>query len=462
MSCTITAAGVLWDGRTALSIASGGDEVLQLFVNLADPPAIHQAAELVVKRLPEFEQAEVQTRLQELARSVQNWTVPTHRGPIKLHSVADLLSMPPVRWLLKNVLPRSGLVFMFGQPGSGKSFLALDIALHVALDLPWCGRKVRHGPVLVLVGEGGSGLPQRVKAWRIGHRQILDAFPAEFAFEAPAIATPEGQHRMREAVDSMSPSPVLVIIDTLAQALPGADENAVSEVGPPLRFLAALAADRDLCVLVIHHERKSAHADGLNAMRGSSALAGAADAAVRVRRSEDRITAEVVKQKDGESDVSLDFRMERVGIGEDEDGEVRLVPYLRPVTEIERRAAQVDARATFLARFRSTFGGTGANAGELDAAATGWGLTRKESRSLRMEAVERRELILERAGVATRFHLADPPAFAGETASTGQHLADSPGPRTGRGGEISEGPAADPGSGERRGDDDAAEEVVEL
>lgn len=370
-----------------------------------------------------------------------NSTDPQECKRIKLHHVSAVAAMPSMRWLVKGVLPRSGVVFLFAQPGSCKTFVALDMAMHVALGSAWCGRRVRQGPGLVFAGEGQRGLPQRVNAWRIGNRQTLDAIPVEIAFEAPAIATAGGQARMRDAIDSMQSPPVLVVVDTLAQALPGTDENSAQDVGPALHFLAALASERDLCVLVVHHERKATEVEGLNAMRGSSALAGAADAALRVRRTKTRITVEMTKQKDGEADGSLELRLELAGIGEDEDGEVQLVPYLRPATAPEQRAERGNDDATFRAKFAETFGSTGACAGDLDDVAESWGFTRRRSRELRLQAVGRGELVHKREGAAHRFRigprvLAIPPAPAGESANPVESLAATPTPRVRRGGEI--------------------------
>ena len=35
------------------------------------------------------------------------------------------------RWLIEDVLPQVGVGLLFGHPGCGKSFLSLDLALHV-------------------------------------------------------------------------------------------------------------------------------------------------------------------------------------------------------------------------------------------------------------------------------------------------------------------------------------------
>ena len=37
---------------------------------------------------------------------------------------------------------------VYAPPAAGKSFLAVDLAYHIAHGLPWEGRKVKRAPVL--------------------------------------------------------------------------------------------------------------------------------------------------------------------------------------------------------------------------------------------------------------------------------------------------------------------------
>ena len=65
----------------------------------------------------------------------------------KLHSLQHVLSLPPPDWLVKNVLPVGSQGVLFGPSGSGKSFVALDMALSLATGQPWQGLEVKQGPV---------------------------------------------------------------------------------------------------------------------------------------------------------------------------------------------------------------------------------------------------------------------------------------------------------------------------
>ena len=67
-------------------------------------------------------------------------------------------------YLVKGWLARGAVSMLYGPSNTGKSFLALDIAHHVAKGAPWGGRRVRQGNVLYVAAEGGSGFNNRVAA----------------------------------------------------------------------------------------------------------------------------------------------------------------------------------------------------------------------------------------------------------------------------------------------------------
>ena len=46
----------------------------------------------------------------------------------KFLTVAEIKKLPNPRWLIKNILVEGGMFNLFGAPGVGKTFLALDWA----------------------------------------------------------------------------------------------------------------------------------------------------------------------------------------------------------------------------------------------------------------------------------------------------------------------------------------------
>src|SRR5207237_86449 len=60
-------------------------------------------------------------------------------------------------YLVKGLIPRAGLVVVWGPPKCGKSFWTFDLAMHVALGWEYRGRRVQQGSVVYLALEGGKG-----------------------------------------------------------------------------------------------------------------------------------------------------------------------------------------------------------------------------------------------------------------------------------------------------------------
>ena len=64
--------------------------------------------------------------------------------------------------LVKGILGHGMMALLYGESGAGKSFIAISLALHVALGREWCGRKVKQGFVVYLASEGGHSVQSSV------------------------------------------------------------------------------------------------------------------------------------------------------------------------------------------------------------------------------------------------------------------------------------------------------------
>jgi hypothetical protein len=51
-------------------------------------------------------------------------------------------------YLVKGLIPRLGLVIVYGAPKCGKTFWVTDVMLHVALGRDYRGRRVEQGAVI--------------------------------------------------------------------------------------------------------------------------------------------------------------------------------------------------------------------------------------------------------------------------------------------------------------------------
>lgn len=222
--------------------------------------------------------------------------------------IAGLMALPPVQWLIEGMLTTDGFSITYGPPGSLKTFLVLDQALHICSGRPWNDRAVRSGKVLYVAGEGVRGIARRVKAWCLKH----EVDPATLPFRLlPASVNlsqePDVKKLIRTAVAQMEEDGecvALVVIDTVARSIPGMDENSATEMG---RFVAAVEDIKtgvSCHLLGVHHSGK----DETRGARGSNALLGAVDTMIRCKRDKERLTVTIEKQKDDDEGEPIQLR----------------------------------------------------------------------------------------------------------------------------------------------------------
>jgi hypothetical protein len=212
----------------------------------------------------------------------------------RLLSASELASMPPPTWLVDDVLGVATLAVLYGKPGSGKSFLALDWALSVAAGMPWNGREVHGGTVLYVAAEGVGGLGIRVRAWTETFGVSLHEVD-DIQFFPTAINLLDATRRQALIEMAMTLDPTLVIIDTLARSMVGGDENSTRDVGLAIDTADAVRAATAATVLVVHHTSK-----GGETYRGSSSIEGAADTMILVEAEGPNLTVKCEKAKDAE------------------------------------------------------------------------------------------------------------------------------------------------------------------
>lgn len=230
-----------------------------------------------------------------------------------LVSVADVIGRPPPAWLVRGILPERGMAVVYGAPGSGKTFLVLDLACAIARGVAWGGRRVHAGRAVYVGLEGHVGT--RVAAYVKGHgieaadlagmtiieRQMVDVRNAD---HAKALA--------RDILAALPEAPALVVVDTLNRSMPGGDENKSEDMGRAILAANYLSMELGCLVLFVHHSGKAESAGA----RGHSSLLGAADAELAVvRDDEGNRTVETTKMKDGEDGQRFAFRLKSIDLG---------------------------------------------------------------------------------------------------------------------------------------------------
>lgn len=238
-----------------------------------------------------------------------------------------LAKLGPIDWQVRQYFEADTTGILFGDPGSYKSFIALDIALHCALGRDWHGNPVKQGLVAYVAGEGHGGFARRLAAFSKAHDITIDeTLPLYFSERAADFYTAESALEVSQAVDAIAESvgkPKLIVIDTLARNFGPGDENSTSDMNVFVDHINLyLRAKYGCTVLIVHH---TGHANKERA-RGAMALKGALDFEYRIEKQSGRMVKMVcTKMKDAIEAPETWFEGESVVVGDFEDGMDSLV-----------------------------------------------------------------------------------------------------------------------------------------
>lgn len=185
----------------------------------------------------------------------------------------DLKNLPPPQYALHDyAIYLHSLNALVGPSGTGKSFVALDIAGKLAT----AGAKV-----IYIAGEGLYGYSQRWEVWK-AHNNLTDC-PNLIFYDEP-INFMDDESMFHFATEISQHNPALVVVDTVARCMPGADENSTRDMGLFVASCDRIKNQLSSAILAIHHTGK----DGK--MRGSTALFGACDSVLFLQKSENHLS----------------------------------------------------------------------------------------------------------------------------------------------------------------------------
>jgi hypothetical protein len=220
-------------------------------------------------------------------------------------------------YLVKGLIPREGLIVVWGPPKCGKSFWTFDLAMHIALGWSYRGRRIVQGPVVYVACEGAHGFKARIAAYRQRHLADHAGNVPFYLVGARLSLVEEHQALIAEIQKPLGENqPAAVVIDTLNRSITGS-ESSDEDMSKYVKAADAIIATFNCAVVVVHH-------CGIEASRprGHTSLTGAADAQLAVKRNTDGLgTVKLEWMKDGPEGDELSFRLETAEVGTDEDGE---------------------------------------------------------------------------------------------------------------------------------------------
>jgi len=109
-----------------------------------------------------------------------------------VYSGADIFTeIKPVRWVIPQMVPADMVTGIYGAPGSGKSHVALTLALELARGGSWDGLGIPNPVhVLYIAGERPSDARDRLDGWQRHHRCDLPPAFHLWKDKYPNLSTP--------------------------------------------------------------------------------------------------------------------------------------------------------------------------------------------------------------------------------------------------------------------------------
>lgn len=234
-----------------------------------------------------------------------------------LLSIDQFKKRPEMRWVVKSLLPTQGLAIMYGQSGTGKTFLMLDLLLAIACSDEWFGHSITNTSVCYVCLEGASGIRQRIDAWEKAKGRPA---PSNFRIITNSFTLTDKKdiNDLAAAIIEGGSSGGVIAIDTLNAATPRMDENSSKEMGNAIDNLRLLQRLTSGLIMTSHHTGK----DERQGMRGHSSLHGAIDVQIYLKGTKSSRSWSLQKIRDYENGETHNFKLAIHELGLDEDGEV--------------------------------------------------------------------------------------------------------------------------------------------
>jgi len=210
--------------------------------------------------------------------------------------------LEPQTWLVDGVWPDEGIGVVFGQPEVFKSFFVLDMAFAVATGGSFLGMHDVPKPRRVMVVQmesSAKAFQDRLNKIGVRFGGVPDNM---FVITGKPILLEDKKWAERIVNEIAVVQPGLIILDPLA-SMTAADENSAQEMGVIVRALRGWRDQFKTAICVVHHEVKNTQGVGAQNMRGSSALHGAVEVALRIERPDpdaSRISVKFAKFKEAE------------------------------------------------------------------------------------------------------------------------------------------------------------------
>ena len=247
---------------------------------------------------------------------------PPQVEPFPITLASDLAGIAEAADFVEGLLTDGGASVVYGASNCGKSFWTLDLAACVATGKPFRDElATEQGAVVYVALEGSHGARNRIEALKRAGR-LPDGSPLFLCFSQVNLLELGHAAKLTASVTqaaAQSAMPCrLVIVDTLARAMAGGDENRGQDMGAAVKTMDAIRAATGAHVLLVHHCGKN---EALGA-RGHSSLRAAVDTEIEISRPEGESvsTVRATKQREMPMGDAMPFSLDQVTLGTDRRG----------------------------------------------------------------------------------------------------------------------------------------------
>jgi hypothetical protein len=210
--------------------------------------------------------------------------------------------------------------------------------MHVAVGCDWRGNRVKaRGCVVYIVMEGEKRFDNRVVAWRTKHG--IDDIPFATIKSRVVLLDPEADTQdLIEKIQSVEEGTglpvVMVVVDTLARAMAGGDENAGKDMTSFVSNVDRIKKETGAHVMIVHHTGK----DEAKGARGHSSLRAATDTEIVMKKGHvgKQAFAKDDKQRDMPGQNEYPFDVEEIILGHDSEGTPVGSLVVVPIEELAR------------------------------------------------------------------------------------------------------------------------------
>ncbi len=234
---------------------------------------------------------------------------PNFADPLPLIFLDNIIGepLPPIDWDIEPLLAHGDRLVVFGEFGSMKSWLLLDLGLHLAAGWPWLGkfRVPAARRVLYLDEEMNERtLRRRMRRLALGASSTftIEGIPFAALSRMGMRFDASGADKLLTALETTAFDPDVIIVESLRRVMGGAEKEAQDVSAFWRNVEPILHAGKTL--VITHHMRKprskrdQAYRDRAS---GSTDILAGADSAYAVERlGKDRVVIQCVKSRETE------------------------------------------------------------------------------------------------------------------------------------------------------------------